>query len=156
MVQFRFPHKEKGQGLVEYALILVLVSITVIVVLSFLGDSVGRVFQTVDAALNRQNLTGTGTEFVVGGFSVTPGTGTATCSNIVVASVTITRYENGAPAAGAVSISAIATGGSVVNLNGTANASGVATFGPITLAGNCSGSVTITAGGNSRSASYSN
>jgi pilus assembly protein Flp/PilA len=156
MFQFRFPHKEKGQGLVEYALILVLVSITVIVVLSFLGDSVGRVFQTVDAALNRQALTGTGTEFVVGGFSVTPGTGTATCTNIIVPSVTVTRYENGVPTAGAVSISALATGGTAVTVGGTANASGVATFGPITLSGNCSGSVTITAGANSRSASYSN
>jgi len=43
--------REDGQGLVEYALILVLVSITVIVVLSLLGDSVGQVFNDVNATL---------------------------------------------------------------------------------------------------------
>lgn len=39
--------REDGQGLVEYALILVLVSITVIVILTLLGDEVGGVFQEV-------------------------------------------------------------------------------------------------------------
>ena len=43
--------REDGQGLVEYALILVLVSITVIVLLSLLGTQVGAVFQTVTETL---------------------------------------------------------------------------------------------------------
>lgn len=43
--------EEDGQGLVEYALILVLVSITVIVALSLLGTSVRDVFYDVRAAL---------------------------------------------------------------------------------------------------------
>ena len=42
-----FLPREDGQGLVEYALILVLVSITVIVVLTLLGDQVGGVFGDV-------------------------------------------------------------------------------------------------------------
>lgn len=46
--------REDGQGLVEYALILVLVSITVIVLLSLLGDSVGEVFQEVTNTLNNR------------------------------------------------------------------------------------------------------
>ena len=37
----------KGQGLVEYALILVLVSVVVIVILALLGPSVGNVFSTI-------------------------------------------------------------------------------------------------------------
>jgi pilus assembly protein Flp/PilA len=42
--------KEKGQGLVEYALILVLVAIVVIVILSLLGPAIGDVFsQIMDA-----------------------------------------------------------------------------------------------------------
>jgi len=42
-------YSEGGQGLVEYALILVLVAIVVIVVLSLLGPSIGNVFsQLVD------------------------------------------------------------------------------------------------------------
>ena len=39
--------KEKGQGLVEYALILVFVSIVVIVVLGLLGTEVNTVFQSI-------------------------------------------------------------------------------------------------------------
>jgi pilus assembly protein Flp/PilA len=39
--------REKGQGLVEYALILVLVAIVVIAVLLILGPVVGNVFSTI-------------------------------------------------------------------------------------------------------------
>lgn len=39
--------REKGQGLVEYALILVLVSVVVIIVLIILGPVVGNVFSTI-------------------------------------------------------------------------------------------------------------
>ncbi len=42
-----FAPKEKGQGLVEYALILVLVAIVVIVILSLLGPAIGNVFSTI-------------------------------------------------------------------------------------------------------------
>lgn len=38
---------EKGQGLVEYALILVLVAVVVIVVLSLLGPAIGNVFSII-------------------------------------------------------------------------------------------------------------
>ena len=41
-----FSPKEKGQGLVEYALILVLVAIVVIVILALLGPAIGNVFST--------------------------------------------------------------------------------------------------------------
>ncbi len=37
-----FSPKEKGQGLVEYALILVLVAIVVIVILALLGPAIGN------------------------------------------------------------------------------------------------------------------
>jgi pilus assembly protein Flp/PilA len=38
---------EKGQGLVEYALILVLVAIVVIVILALLGPAIGDVFSNI-------------------------------------------------------------------------------------------------------------
>lgn len=38
---------EKGQGLVEYALILILVAVVVIVVLLLLGPAIGNVFSNV-------------------------------------------------------------------------------------------------------------
>jgi len=43
--------KEEGQGLVEYALILVLIAIVVIVVLGLLGTAVSNIFQTITDAL---------------------------------------------------------------------------------------------------------
>jgi len=42
-----FAPKDKGQGLVEYALILVLVAIVVIVILALLGPAIGNVFSTI-------------------------------------------------------------------------------------------------------------
>ena len=47
-----FAPKEKGQGLVEYALILVLVAIVVIAVLMLLGPIIGNVFSTTNASLS--------------------------------------------------------------------------------------------------------
>ena len=42
-----FAPKEKGQGLVEYALIIVLVAIVVIVILALLGPAIGNVFSNI-------------------------------------------------------------------------------------------------------------
>jgi pilus assembly protein Flp/PilA len=47
-----FLPREKGQGLVEYALILVLVAIVVIAILIILGPVIGNVFSGIVAALN--------------------------------------------------------------------------------------------------------
>ena len=47
-----FAPQEKGQGLVEYALILVLVAIVVIAALMILGPIIGNVFSTINASLN--------------------------------------------------------------------------------------------------------
>ena len=46
-----FPLREKGQGLVEYALILVLVAIVVIAILLLLGPAIGNIFSTIIQAL---------------------------------------------------------------------------------------------------------
>ncbi len=43
--------REEGQGLVEYALILVLVAIVVIVILSLLGTQVSTVFSRITSGL---------------------------------------------------------------------------------------------------------
>lgn len=44
--------REEGQGLVEYALILVLVAIVVIVILTLLGGQVSNVFSRIVEGLN--------------------------------------------------------------------------------------------------------
>lgn len=41
------PQNEEGQGLVEYALILVLVAVVVIVILTALGPIIGDVFSEI-------------------------------------------------------------------------------------------------------------
>ena len=46
-----FAPKEKGQGLVEYALILVLVAIVVIAALMILGPVIGNIFSTINQSL---------------------------------------------------------------------------------------------------------
>ena len=47
-----FSPKEQGQGLVEYALILVLVAIVVIAALMVLGPVIGNVFSKVNSSLS--------------------------------------------------------------------------------------------------------
>ena len=47
-----FAPKEKGQGLVEYALILVLVAIVVIAALMLLGPIIGHVFSRINGSLS--------------------------------------------------------------------------------------------------------
>jgi pilus assembly protein Flp/PilA len=44
--------KEKGQGLVEYALILVLVAIVVIAALMVLGPVIGNMFSKINSSLS--------------------------------------------------------------------------------------------------------
>jgi pilus assembly protein Flp/PilA len=40
-------HRTQGQGLVEYALILVFVAVAVIVILSILGPAIGATFSNI-------------------------------------------------------------------------------------------------------------
>ena len=51
------PRSEKGQGLVEYALIIVLVSIVVIVALGLLGGQVNTVFEAITTTLGGAGTT---------------------------------------------------------------------------------------------------
>jgi pilus assembly protein Flp/PilA len=48
-----WPRRQKGQGMVEYALILVLVSITVVVILLTMGSQIRNVFSNVVVAIKR-------------------------------------------------------------------------------------------------------
>jgi pilus assembly protein Flp/PilA len=47
-----FFTKEDGQGLVEYALILVLIAIVVIGILTLLGGKVSQVFSSINSGLS--------------------------------------------------------------------------------------------------------
>jgi pilus assembly protein Flp/PilA len=52
MFKIKRTKKESGQGMVEYALILVLVAIVVIAVLMLLGPIIGGVFSTINDSLS--------------------------------------------------------------------------------------------------------
>ncbi len=45
------PKQEEGQGLVEYALILVLVAIVVIAILVIMGPQIGNIFSQITNGL---------------------------------------------------------------------------------------------------------
>lgn len=47
-----FLQREDGQGLVEYALVLVLVAVVVIAILTLLGPQIANVFSRVTDALS--------------------------------------------------------------------------------------------------------
>ena len=46
-----FSLKERGQGMVEYALILVLVAVVVIAALTIMGPVIGNIFSTINNKL---------------------------------------------------------------------------------------------------------
>ena len=48
-----FSPKEKGQGMVEYALIIVLIAIVVIIILTILGTQISQVFSQISSALRQ-------------------------------------------------------------------------------------------------------
>jgi pilus assembly protein Flp/PilA len=46
-----FSPSEKGQGLVEYAMIIVFVAIVVIAIVGLFGERVGSTFSTINSSL---------------------------------------------------------------------------------------------------------
>ncbi|MBU0493137.1 MAG: Flp family type IVb pilin [Chloroflexi bacterium] len=44
-------HREEGQGMVEYALLIVLISIAALVVLVLIGPQISTIFSQVNSAL---------------------------------------------------------------------------------------------------------
>jgi pilus assembly protein Flp/PilA len=46
-----FSIKEKGQGLVEYAIIVVFVALVVIAIMRLLGPTVGNTFSSINSSL---------------------------------------------------------------------------------------------------------
>ncbi len=52
------PQNEEGQGLVEYALILVLVAVVVIVILTVLGPTIGQVFSNIVINFEQRGFVG--------------------------------------------------------------------------------------------------
>lgn len=79
MKMVKIPKREEGQGLVEYALILVLVAIVVIIILTQIGSLIVLAFATIIGGFTDQPLTGTGNEGIVVSGSVGKDIGGGNC-----------------------------------------------------------------------------
>ena len=75
----KIPKREEGQGLVEYALILVLVAIVVIIILTQIGSLIVLAFATIIGGFTGQPLSGTGSEGIVVSKSVGEDVGMGKC-----------------------------------------------------------------------------
>ena len=120
---------EEGQGLVEYAFILVMVAIVVIGILISLGPQVGRVFSRVVTALDMQ--TGGGVVTGVSAQRTGDGNGNDVVVTITVStnsSITVSDSQNASP------VTTTCSGSCTVTLSGVGLAAGTVT-------------VTATAGG---------
>lgn len=62
MIDQQYPQpsstEERGQGLVEYALLLVMVALAVLVILTLLGPAVGNIFSNIVAGIGGYAPTG--------------------------------------------------------------------------------------------------
>ncbi len=127
--------REEGQGLVEYALILVLVAIVVISILLLLGPVVGNVFSNVVIALQQQaGMPGPITHVSAGRYG-------GSHSNDVWFTVTVSE-------------STIVTATDSQSGKSTTFTCGGTCSGKIQEVGDNAGIITVTAGGYSASASY--
>ena len=158
----KFPPREDGQGLVEYALILVLVAIVVIAVLLLLGPQVGKVFSQITYILDNPGAINDNI-VTIDSFSVS-GSGTAGCA-VEVSNLQVSVTRTGLPVSGAtvqVSVTLQAGGGTTLPSR-TTDGSGVVQWSgePIGTdngtGGGCPGTRTATAsvtGGPSATANY--
>lgn len=147
--------KEKGQGLVEYALILVLVAVVVIGALTLLGPQINDAYNRVITALGG---TVPYTYTITSGPTITSVSGYgSSCTYRLSMSVTV---ENGGVAVEGASVNASVSGGAAEGTPAakTTNASGIATWSNTTITASTapcqSGSSTVIAGSASGSASY--
>lgn len=142
---FEHIEREEGQGLVEYALLLVLVAIVVIAILTILGSSVTLVFARVMGGFNGDTIddgavfmSADGTETDLGG----------SCRRVLenIKFVGTDNDGNLITDGGTVSVSMLVNGTPSLDLSGTANGNGVVTVaGPHTVSstGNCPLKITM-------------
>lgn len=74
------PKREEGQGLVEYALVLVLIALAVLVILTLLGSAVVVTYARVIGGLTGQSVTMSGSEYIIINADVQVSGGGMSCS----------------------------------------------------------------------------
>lgn len=123
----KFVKREEGQGLVEYALILVLLAVVVMLILTVLGSSVNLVYARILGGLNGQPVTGTGVERVVTQFDIDITGGGPPICDVSISNATIIVLQNGELMKNSpVSVPVYINGAAVGTLSGMTNNSGIA------------------------------
>ena len=122
---------EEGQGLVEYALILVLVAVVVIAILTILGPQIVVVYARVMGGFSGQSVTMSGSEVIVIGADITMKQMGGGVCNLKVAGTALVGLQDGA-----IKTNQTVTARAVVNgiptsakLSATANGNGIADLG---------------------------
>ena len=138
-------HNEDGQGLVEYALILVLVAIVVILILQLLGASVTLGYARVIGGLRGETLNETGPDALLLSYETSNESGPPTCRADVTDIKFVATNDGNLVTDTSVSVKLRAAGGNSPTISGTAGGNGLVTVsGPVTMVGNCPLSLTVT------------
>jgi pilus assembly protein Flp/PilA len=122
---------EEGQGLVEYALILVLVAVVVIAILTILGPQVVVVYARVMGGFSGQSVTMSGNEVIVIGADITMKQMGGGVCNLKVAGTALVGLQDGKIKTNqTVSARAVVNGiPTSATLSATANGNGIADLG---------------------------
>lgn len=121
-------HSQDGQGLVEYALILVLVAVVVIAILTILGPQVMIVYARVMGGFSGQTITMSGNEVIVIGADINMSQVGAGVCNLSVAGTALVGLQDGKVLANQTVTAKAAVNGipTSATLSGAANGNGIA------------------------------
>lgn len=140
------PQREEGQGLVEYALLLVLIAVIVILILTVLGSQVVLTFARAAGGLRGDVLDPAAGDTAVlvsydGTINESGGTCAGTISNIQFVK---TDSDGAILTDQAVSVTLMVNGVSSGSVSGTASANGLATSGgSMSVSGACPLQITM-------------
>lgn len=132
----KIPKREEGQGLVEYALVLVLVAIVVIVILTQIGSLIVFAFANIIGTFTGQQLTNSGNEGIVVSGNTAKENGNGLCI-LDASDVSVVLVQNGAIVTDATKKVTFDFGGSKPPEDVTISSSGVGTVGLGVLQAQC-------------------
>lgn len=138
--------REEGQGLVEYALILVLVAVVVIAILTLLGPQVVLVFGRVAGGLQGDTLNAaTGDDAVIVNYEANiTGSGSSCTGTLTHVNFVAVDGDGRIITDQAVSAIVLVNGVPAGNINGMASSSGLASSsGSAPLGGSCPLQITL-------------
>ncbi len=118
--------REDGQGLVEYALILVLIAIVVVIALTVMGGTLTTTYARIIGGVNGQTFSGSGHEFVILSYDEARSGGGGTCS-VTFSNISIIALLDGSANGGAsVTVPVSVDGVGQAGLSATTNSRGMA------------------------------